>query len=117
MATCPRLRCCSCWSGRSSAAFQAVRCCRRWARASPRASSPSSRPVPEGALLLGFITAQRLAELVLARRNSQRLLAAGGVEHGRAHYPVMVAMHAVWLAGLWWLGATRDVNPWLLGVF
>jgi methyltransferase len=71
----------------------------------------------DGALLLGFITLQRLAELLLARRNTQRLIAEGGVEFGRGHYPAMVALHAAWLAGLWWLGHARDVNPLLLGVF
>jgi methyltransferase len=71
----------------------------------------------EGALLIAFITMQRLAELVLARRNTQRLLAQGGVEFGRSHYPLMVALHAAWLAGLWWLGRNQPVDPFLLGVF
>ncbi len=47
-----------------------------------------------------LVAVQRLAELVLAHRNTARLLAAGGVEHGRAHYPVIVALHASWLATL-----------------
>ena len=71
----------------------------------------------EGALLVIFIAVQRLAELILARHNAQRLLAAGGIEHGRAHYPVMVALHAAWLLGLWWLGRDKAVDPILLGVF
>ena len=71
----------------------------------------------EGALLIAFITAQRLAELVLAQRNSARLLAEGGVEFGASHYPFMVALHAGWLAGLWWLGHARPVDPLLLAVF
>lgn len=71
----------------------------------------------EGALLLAFITLQRLAELVLARRNTQRLLAEGGIEFGRSHYPWLVALHAAWLAGLWWLGHSRPVDPLLLAVF
>lgn len=71
----------------------------------------------EGAWLLAFITAQRLGELLLARRNTRRLLAAGGVEYGRAHYPFMVALHAAWLAGLWWLGHAQAVDPRLLGLF
>lgn len=71
----------------------------------------------DGALLIGFITAQRLAELVLAERNSRRLLAQGGVEFGASHYPFMVALHAAWLLGLWWLGAAQPVDPLLLGVF
>jgi methyltransferase len=71
----------------------------------------------DGALLIGFVTLQRLAELLLARRNTRRLFAEGGVEYGRAHYPVMVALHAAWLAGLWWLGRTQPVDPLWLGAF
>ena len=68
-------------------------------------------------LLLGFVTLQRLGELVLARRNTQRLLARGAVEHGASHYPLIVALHAAWLAGLWALGWNSAVSlPWL-GVY
>lgn len=59
-------------------------------------------------LLLGFVTAQRLGELWLAEVNTRRLLAAGGLERGRGHYPLIVLLHAVWLAGLWVL-AWRQV--------
>ena len=51
-------------------------------------------------LLLALVTAQRLFELVLARRNTRRLLAEGAVERGRGHYPLIVALHAAWLATL-----------------
>jgi methyltransferase len=71
----------------------------------------------EGAFLLAFITLQRLAELALARRNTARLLADGGVEFGRSHYLWIVALHLGWLAGLWLLGRDRPVDPLLLGVF
>jgi methyltransferase len=71
----------------------------------------------EGALLVAFVALQRLAELALARWNTHRLLAAGGVEYGRAHYPAMVALHTAWLLGLWWFGRNRSVDPVLLGVF
>ncbi len=43
------------------------------------------------------VTLQRLLELILARRNTARLLAAGGSEVGAAHYPVIVVLHAAWL--------------------
>ena len=55
------------------------------------------------ALILGLVTAQRLGELVLARRNTRRLLAKGAHEVGAAHYPLIVALHAAWLLGLWYL--------------
>jgi methyltransferase len=53
-------------------------------------------------LILSLVTLQRLAELVLARRNTRRLLARGAVERGADHYPIIVGLHAAWLAGLWW---------------
>ena len=46
------------------------------------------------ALFIAFLVLQRLGELVLARRNTRRLLARGAVEHGAAHYPLIVALHA-----------------------
>jgi methyltransferase len=55
-------------------------------------------------IILLFVTLQRLSELVIARRNTAALMAKGAVEHGAAHYPVMVLLHASWLAGLWWFG-------------
>lgn len=67
--------------------------------------------------LLAFVTVQRLGELILARRNTRRLLARGAVETGAGHYPFIVALHAAWLAGLWLLAWDRTVNLWLLAVF
>lgn len=66
-------------------------------------------------VVLALVTLQRLGELVLARRNTRRLLAQGAHEVAPEHYPLIVAMHAAWLAGLWWLGWDRPVQwPWLL---
>ena len=59
-------------------------------------------------LLLAFVTLERLAELVLARRNTRALLAQGAVEHAPGHYPLIVVMHALWLAGLWVFGASQS---------
>ena len=65
-------------------------------------------------LILGLVTAQRLGELVVARRNTRRLLASGGVERGAEHYPIMVGLHAAWLVGLWLLAWNRPANlGWL----
>ena len=64
-------------------------------------------------LFLAFVTLERLGDLWLARRNTRALLAAGAVERGAAHYPLVVALHAAWLAGLWLLARDRDVSvPW-----
>jgi methyltransferase len=54
--------------------------------------------------LLAFVTLSRLLELAWARRNTARLLAAGGIETGSGHYPLIVALHTAWLGGLWVLG-------------
>ncbi|HZZ84045.1 MAG TPA: isoprenylcysteine carboxylmethyltransferase family protein [Anaeromyxobacteraceae bacterium] len=51
-----------------------------------------------GIALLGAVTLERGAELWLSARNARRLRAAGAVEAGRGHYPVMVAFHAALLA-------------------
>jgi methyltransferase len=67
--------------------------------------------------ILGFVTLQRLVELRLADRNSQRLLAEGAVEHAAGHYPFLVGLHMVWLAALLWWAPGRDINFALLAVF
>ena len=51
-------------------------------------------------VVLILVAAQRLAELVHARRNTRRLLAEGGVESGAGHYPLLVGLHALWLVSL-----------------
>lgn len=74
-------------------------------------------------LVLALVSLQRLAELVLARRNTARLLAAGAYEVGAGHYPLIVALHAAWLTGLWFLVLARGPTmisgvDWLwLGLF
>jgi methyltransferase len=71
----------------------------------------------EGAWLIAFLVVQRLAELGLARWNTMRLRAVGGVEFGASHYPLIVALHAFWLLGLWMFGHARSVDPIWLAVF
>lgn len=68
-------------------------------------------------VVLVFVTLQRLGELVLARRNTARLLARGAVEIAPGHYPLVVLMHGAWLAGLWWLAWDAPVNLAWLAVF
>ena len=64
--------------------------------------------------VLALVTAQRLAELAYARFNEARLRKSGGVEHGASHYPLIVALHAAWLAGLWLAASgTRPHTGWL----
>jgi methyltransferase len=57
--------------------------------------------------LVGVVAVQRLAELAVSRRNVRHLIAEGGVEVGRSHYPVMVLLHTTFLLScvleVWWL--------------
>lgn len=68
-------------------------------------------------LFIGFLVVQRLAELALARRNTARLLDRGAVEHGAAHYPLIVALHAGWLACIAVLGWGQPVHAGWLALF
>jgi methyltransferase len=68
-------------------------------------------------LVLALVTAQRLGELVLARRNTRRLLAQGAYEVGAGHYPIVVALHAAWLGSLWLLAWDAPVDPSWLAVY
>jgi methyltransferase len=47
--------------------------------------------------ILGLVALERLAELIVSRRNANRSLALGGVEAGASHYPAMVLMHSAFL--------------------
>ena len=67
--------------------------------------------------ILAFVTAERLLELWHARRNTRRLIARGAREHAPGHYPLIVAVHALWLAVLWWLVPSRPVEGFWLGLF
>ena len=42
----------------------------------------------------------RAFELIYANRNTQRLLANGGIEYGRNHYPLFVLLHGSWLLAI-----------------
>lgn len=67
--------------------------------------------------LLAFVTLQRLSELVVARRNTRRLLAEGAREVAPEHYPLIVALHALWLIGLWVFAYDEPIDPLWLGVY
>ena len=72
-------------------------------------------------LILGLVTLQRLGELLLAKGNTDRLRARGAYEVAAGHYPLIVALHAAWLAGLWYFVVERpadiDLSWAWLGVF
>jgi methyltransferase len=50
--------------------------------------------------ILGLVVAQRLGELVLAARNTRRLIARGAREVGAGHYPLFILLHASWLIAI-----------------
>ena len=72
-------------------------------------------PVP---LVVALVALQRLGEVGYAARNTRRLLAAGGIEHGRGHYPLFVLLHGSWLAAIL-IAVPWDTRPQplLLGAF
>jgi methyltransferase len=69
------------------------------------------------AIILALVTLQRLGELMIARRNTEKLMARGAIEVGAGHYPLIVVLHAAWLAALWLYGRDQDVNLAALGAF
>ena len=70
-----------------------------------------------GTVILSFVTLQRLGELWLSARNTRRLLAQGAHEVGGSHYPLIVAVHAAWLAALWWLAPGHPIDGFWLAMF
>ena len=70
-----------------------------------------------GGIILLLVTLQRVGELWLSRRNTRRLLADGAREHAPGHYPLIVAVHVLWLGALWWLAPLRPIDGFWLGMF
>ena len=61
-----------------------------------------------------LVALQRLLELGYSRRNERRLRARGAVERGSGHYPLMVSLHALWLASTLVEGLLRgpEIPAW-----
>ena len=70
-----------------------------------------------GLVILALVTLQRAGELWLSNRNTRRLLARGAREDSPGHYPLLVAVHVLWLAALWWLAPGRPVDLLWLALF
>jgi len=68
-------------------------------------------------VILALVTLQRAGELWLSNRNTRRLLAQGAREHASGHYPLIVGVHVLWLASLWWLGLSRPIEGFWLALF
>ena len=67
--------------------------------------------------ILGFVTLQRASELPVAKANTRKLLAQGGHEVAPGHYPLIVAVHILWLAALWLQAPGRPVHLGFLALF
>ena len=61
-------------------------------------------------VILGLVTLQRLGELVLSKRNTDRLRARGAHEVAAGHYPLIVAP-ACRLAGRALASRRRGARP------
>ena len=57
-------------------------------------------PVAGLAAFLVYHLAERVVELALSARHARRLLARGAREHGRGHFPALVAVHALFPVAL-----------------
>ncbi|HWL99534.1 MAG TPA: isoprenylcysteine carboxylmethyltransferase family protein [Nocardioidaceae bacterium] len=51
-------------------------------------------------VVVALVALERLAELVVSKRNAAWSFAHGGRETGRGHYPVMVALHSGFLVAM-----------------
>jgi len=60
-------------------------------------------------IILALVTLQRAGELVVAHRNTRRLMARGAVELASGHYPLVVAV--------WVFGRDQPVNAIALAAY
>ena len=77
--------------------------------------SAAPLPPPPGAALAAFLVllaVQRGVELWYSAANSRRLRARGAIECGRGHYPLLVALHALWPLGLLAEVLGMGARPW-----
>ena len=69
-------------------------------------------------IILALVVVQRQFELGLAQHNTKALLARGAVEIGARHYPLIIALHTLWLLAILWFLPRPTVISWpLLGIF
>ena len=57
-------------------------------------------------IVVVLVAVERVAEMVVSRRNAAWSFERGGVESGQRHFPVMVVLHTLFLVGMlveaWW---------------
>ena len=49
---------------------------------------------------LAVVILQRVSELLLSRHNARRVIARGGREYGARHFPWLVCVHVLFIAGM-----------------
>ena len=64
--------------------------------------------------VVGAVALQRLVELVIARRNTARLMASGAVEVAGDIYPALVLLHVLWLGSILVFVAPGTPPNWIL---
>lgn len=50
-------------------------------------------------VVIALVVGERIAELVVSERHARAMFREGALEHGRDHYPFMVALHTAFLVG------------------
>lgn len=71
-------------------------------------------------LFILFIIAQRLTELVVARRNQKWLESQGAIEYGKEHYPFMIALHTAFIGSMiaeYWFSTGKQLDVTLLIIY
>ena len=64
--------------------------------------------------ILSLVTVQRIIEFYIAARNTRKMTERGGFAVGINLQPLMIALQALWLAGLWYWAFRLEVSwPWL----
>ena len=70
-----------------------------------------------GLAVMIYVTVERLLELVVARRNTRRLVSEGAYEVGASHYILIIVLHAAWLVSLWLFAPGRPIVGVMLALF
>jgi methyltransferase len=70
--------------------------------------------------VIAYTILQRISEVLIAKRNTKKLLECGAVEFGASHYPYMVMMHTAFFVALlveFYFSNSREYHPVLIAVF
>lgn len=69
-------------------------------------------------IIVFLVVLQRLGEVWLAAYNTKKLLAQGGIEIGKNHYPLFILLHSSWLLAILFT-TPSDISPnlFLLSLF